>query len=183
MSCFSLGSTIRRYLKIVTVFDKPYTMEDKAMFDPYENKCKTGLLCKKPVERNNITQYVGTCCNGLIIEFFQLIIADLNVKVDLYIVADGKYGAFTNGRWNGLIGDVAYGKADMAVAGLTITSDRSSVVDFTVPYLQADMGIIVKPQIVQLEFLNWEFLAPLSSGITVSFMVCDRWSNGFKLYI
>jgi len=83
----------------------------------------------------------------------------------MYIVADGKYGAFKNGRWNGMMADVVYGKADLALAALTITRERMDYADFTTPYMFDQTGIISKPQTVELDFLNWEFLAPLTNEL------------------
>ena len=44
---------------------------------------------------------------------------------------DRLWGAEINGSWNGLIGEVASGKADMAAQCLSVTESRHSVVDFT----------------------------------------------------
>jgi len=151
-------------LTIVTIFDKPFTMEDANAFDRYSSTCSVGLLCSKPVMNGSTVVYEPTCCVGYVIDIFQLILFDLHVHFKLYIVADGKYGSYsyTTDSWNGMVGDVYRGKADLAIAGLTITSQRSKVVDFTVPYSVATTGIIDKPQLEQLPFANWEFMAPLS---------------------
>ena len=51
---------------------------------------------------------------------------------------DGRYGALdeNTGRWSGMIGSVMSGSADLAVADITQTAMRESVVDFTVPFDQ-----------------------------------------------
>ena len=41
-----------------------------------------------------------------------------------------------------MVGEVMTGKADMALADLTITSKREKVVDFTVPYMQTGITIL-----------------------------------------
>ena len=48
-------------------------------------------------------------------------------------VEDHQYGTLdqTTGRWSGLVGDVLYKKANMAVAGMIRNYDRELVVDFT----------------------------------------------------
>lgn len=47
-------------------------------------------------------------------------------------VRDGQWGALTDGKWSGLVGEVARGEADNAIASLTISQQRSTVVDFLV---------------------------------------------------
>ena len=41
-----------------------------------------------------------------------------------------------------MVGEVMTGKADLALADLTITSKREKVVDFTVPYMQTGITIL-----------------------------------------
>lgn len=41
-----------------------------------------------------------------------------------------------------MVGEVMAGKADLALADLTITSKREQVVDFTVPYMQTGITIL-----------------------------------------
>ena len=71
----------------------------------------------------------------------------------------------------GMVGDIVSGKADMAVAGLTITGARSKVIDFSVPYKDATMGILVMPKIVQLKFYNFEFIAPLATQLQIALWI------------
>ena len=64
-----------------------------------------------------------------------------------------------------MIADIIEGKADIAVAGITITEQRERAVNFTYPFLEAEMGIIVKPAKKILSFVNFEFLSPLSGQL------------------
>ena len=83
-----------------------------------------------------------------------------------YVVEDAKYGVVDrHGKWNGMIADVIQGKADIAVAGITITEQREREVNFTQPFLEAEMGIIAKPSKKILGFINFEFLSPLSGEL------------------
>ena len=52
--------------------------------------------------------------------------------------ADGRYGGLdeNTGHWSGMIGSVISGSADLAVADITQTAMRETVVDFTVPFDQ-----------------------------------------------
>ena len=52
--------------------------------------------------------------------------------------SDGRYGGLdeNTGLWSGMIGSVIRGSADLAVADITQTAMRETVVDFTVPFDQ-----------------------------------------------
>ena len=109
--------------------------------------CEIGVACYEHANiTNNITDdmYVF-CVSGLIIELLGLIQNALHFPYELYLVPDGKYGAIDDitGRWNGMIGEVLYGKADMALGTITINAQRSRVVDFTTPYSEVGIGMMI----------------------------------------
>ena len=110
-----------------------------------------------------------TCCVGFIIDLFLLILREVGLEVDMYAVEDGKYGIMkSDGTWNGMLADVIDGTADIAVAGLTITEAREKYVNFTLPYLEANMGIIVKPIKKIVDFVNFEFISCLSGELQLT---------------
>ena len=39
-----------------------------------------------------------------------------------------------DGEWDGLVGDLVAGRIDIAVAPMTMTTQRESVIDFVAPY-------------------------------------------------
>ncbi|XP_038053842.1 glutamate receptor ionotropic, kainate 2-like isoform X2 [Patiria miniata] len=108
--------------RIVTVVEAPFVNRDETV---------------------NGHKYSGFC-----IDMLELIADEMNAKYELYLVPDGNYGGKNeDGTWNGLIGEVYYGRADLAVAGMVINSDREEVVDFTKPYMNYGVGILMqKPQ-------------------------------------
>jgi len=59
-------------------------------------------------------------------------------------VDDDRYGQLINGTWNGMIGEIIDGKADIAASDVTITSMRENVVDFTMPFMNVGIGILYK---------------------------------------
>ena len=50
-------------------------------------------------------------------------------------MSDGKYGGFDGARWNGMISEVLESEADMAVADLSITTERLNAVEFSMPWM------------------------------------------------
>uniref|UniRef100_A0A915ERK2 SHSP domain-containing protein n=1 Tax=Ditylenchus dipsaci TaxID=166011 RepID=A0A915ERK2_9BILA len=96
---------------------------------------------------------------------------DLNFEYQFSIVADGQYGdekkssnnSFT-GQWNGMIGEILAKEADVAVAPITITASRLEVVDFTDPFLQLGISMLMRqPKEKTSSFLS--FLWPLSPTV------------------
>ncbi|KAF8382361.1 hypothetical protein PRIPAC_71503, partial [Pristionchus pacificus] len=74
--------------------------------------------------------FVGYC-----IDMMTLIAAQLNISYTLFEVEDGSFGTIDeNSNWNGLMGSLVSGSADIALAPLSVTSEREIDVDFTVPY-------------------------------------------------
>ena len=55
-------------------------------------------------------------------------------------------------------------RADLAVGALTITYQRQSVITFTKPYLDIQLGMLLG-QPSQREYNPWSFLMPLSNSL------------------
>lgn len=98
-------------------------------------------------------------------QLLYLFISDVKFEYDLYIVKDGKYGGIDaeTGEWNGMIGDILRGDADMALATLTTTRERSKFVDFSFAYGEVGIGLLtaatqegLQPQI------NMDFIHPFT---------------------
>ncbi|XP_066933067.1 glutamate receptor ionotropic, NMDA 2B-like [Clytia hemisphaerica] len=153
----------------VTIIDEPYSVKEDKSYDKINKICITGIKCRyrdpSAGPQTNGT-WIISCCTGYVLELFQMVLKDLNLEVDMYVVEDGKYGKEQpNGEWDGLIGDLKSGKADIGVGSLSISGARSKVVDFTSPWLEIDLGLLVKPKISKLDFLNFEFIAPLGTDL------------------
>jgi ionotropic glutamate receptor len=105
---------------------------------------------------------------GYCVELIQRIQKQLGYKYELELVADGKNGNFDKEKneWNGLIGEIIKGKADLAIADLTITYDRKKVVDFTTPFMNLGIGILfTKP--VPKEKNLFSFLDPFTTAVWI----------------
>ena len=69
---------------------------------------------------------------GFLIDVLEELQSRLNFTYDLYLVADGKYGyEDKEGIWHGLIGELISGRADMALAPLTMSRRRAHVIQVT----------------------------------------------------
>lgn len=89
-------------------------------------------------------------------------------------VDDKKYGKFDIElkAWNGMIREVMIGKADLAIADLSITSDREDAVDFTLPFMNTGISILFKkPTTKELELFS--FLSPFENHVW--FYVCGAY--------
>ncbi|XP_048485516.1 glutamate receptor ionotropic, kainate 2 [Plutella xylostella] len=95
-------------------------------------------------------------------------------------------------KWEGLIGDLLDKKADLAVCDLTITEERKSVVDFSVPFMTLGISILytkdhkVDPGtfsfLYPYSFDVWMLTATAYCAVSICLFVCSRispadWEN------
>nr|BAC19820.1 AMPA GluR2 [Taeniopygia guttata] len=109
-------------------------------------------------------------------------------KYKLTIVGDGKYGARDADTkiWNGMVGELVYGKADIAIAPLTITSVREEVIDFSKPFMSLGISIMIKkPQkskpgvfsfLDPLAYEIWMCIVFAYIGVSVVLFLVSRFS-------
>ncbi|XP_066917623.1 glutamate receptor ionotropic, NMDA 3A-like [Clytia hemisphaerica] len=164
-------------LRIATVLDDPFASYAPHLYNPNKGgSCDQGLICRtaaKGYPSDHPDKWENKCCVGMAIDLIELISEELYFTPDLYIVEDGFYGGKdkNTSEWNGLVRDVQLHKADIAIAALTATADRLKIVDFCEPFLLTDLGIMISTIHDQLDFINWEFLAPLSTRLRVWILV------------
>jgi len=65
-----------------------------------------------------------------------------------------------------MIGEVLRGDADIAVADLTINSNRELAVDFTYPFMTTGISILYKRPLTR-ETSLWSFLSPFSTVVWI----------------
>jgi glutamate receptor ionotropic, NMDA 3A len=70
-------------------------------------------------------------------------------------------------RWNGMMGDLVSGAAHMSFAALSVSSARSEVVDFSVPYYFSGISLLVAPA-HKNEIPLLAFLLPFSTELWVA---------------
>ncbi|CAL8100149.1 unnamed protein product [Calicophoron daubneyi] len=93
--------------------------------------------------RGNTTLYINGCCSGLTMDLLMELMKDLNFDVEVFEVPDGLWGAWTNNGWNGVVRTLIDEEADMAVTSLKITPNRSQQIEFSVPFLETGIAVVV----------------------------------------
>ncbi|XP_046562922.1 ionotropic receptor 25a-like isoform X3 [Haliotis rubra] len=88
----------------------------------------------------------GTKYTGYSIDVFEEIARRLDLDFTVYEAKDGQYGKQNpDGTWTGLMGEILTGYADIAVASLSMTTERDKVADFTTPYYEfGGIQILIK---------------------------------------
>ena len=87
---------------------------------------------------------VGNRFYGYCIDLLDEMMKELNLSYTIYNAS--KYGSLLGDNWTGAVGEVVYGRADLAVSGMIITSARQDVVDFSSRYMDYSVGILIKKQ-------------------------------------
>ncbi|KAB0791738.1 hypothetical protein PPYR_03538 [Photinus pyralis] len=120
----------------------------------------------------------------------------LEFKYEILLQEDGQYGTF-NARtktWNGMLGELRAGRADFAITDLTITSERESAVDFTMPFMSLGISILYrKPEPAPPSLFTfaypfsgevWVLMAASYLLVSISFFIMGRlcpseWTNPY----
>ncbi|XP_051537363.1 glutamate receptor 4 isoform X2 [Myxocyprinus asiaticus] len=128
-------------------------------------------------------QYEGYC-----VDLAFEIAKHIGIKYKISIVPDGKYGARDPETkiWNGMVGELVYGKAEIAVAPLTITLVREEVIDFSKPFMSLGISIMIKkPQkskpgvfsfLDPLAYEIWMCIVFAYIGVSVVLFLVSRFS-------
>ncbi|XP_024086175.1 glutamate receptor ionotropic, NMDA 2B isoform X2 [Cimex lectularius] len=140
------------HLKITFLEEPPYI--SLAPPDPVTGKCNMnrGVICRVAREADIAEVDIPTahlngsyyqCCSGFCVDLLEKFAEELGFTYELVRVEDGRWGTLENGKWNGLIADLVNRKTDMVMTSLMINSEREAVVDFSVPFMETGIAIIV----------------------------------------
>ncbi|XP_004705909.2 glutamate receptor ionotropic, NMDA 2A [Echinops telfairi] len=159
------------HLSIVTLEEAPFVIVED--IDPLTESCvRNTVPCRKFVRINNSTNEgmnVKKCCKGFCIDILKKLSRTVKFTYDLYLVTNGKHGKKVNNVWNGMIGEVVYQRAVMAVGSLTINEERSEVVDFSVPFVETGISVMVSRSNGTVS--PSAFLEPFSASVWVMMFV------------
>uniref|UniRef100_A0A3Q2XW91 Glutamate receptor n=1 Tax=Hippocampus comes TaxID=109280 RepID=A0A3Q2XW91_HIPCM len=158
------------HLSIVTLEEKPFVIVDNV--DILTGTCmRNSVPCRKHVKDNSTSggSYIKQCCKGFCIDILKKIARNVKFTYDLYLVTNGKHGKKINNVWNGMVGEVVYKKAAMAVGSLTINEERSEVIDFSVPFVETGISVMVSRSNGTVS--PSAFLEPFSASVWVMMFV------------
>jgi len=143
---YSIKTFENELIRITTVFNDPFIMQKNSTHE---------------LKGNNRYE-------GYVIDLVDELAKELDFRYQIEIVKDGSYGSIDNvtGKWNGMIGEVMRGEADIAVADLTINSDREKAIDFTYPFMATGITILYKKPINK-ETSLWSFMLPFSDVLWI----------------
>eukprot|EP00063_Salmo_salar_P082284 XP_014057119.1 PREDICTED: glutamate receptor ionotropic, delta-2-like [Salmo salar] len=133
-----------QHLRVVTLEERPFVIVELA--DAASNTCiRDSVPCRRPLNASIPVQDPPKkqCCKGFCIDILKRLAKIVGFTYDLYLVTNGKHGKKIDGVWNGMIGEVVGQRADMAIGSLTINEERSEVVDFSVPFVETGISVMV----------------------------------------
>ncbi|XP_026499121.1 glutamate receptor ionotropic, NMDA 2B [Vanessa tameamea] len=140
------------HMRITFLEEPPYI--NLAPPDPVSGRCSLdrGVICRVAPDVEVAGLEAGTahrnsslyqCCSGFCIDLLQQLAEQLGFTYELVRVEDGRWGTLHHGKWNGLISELVNKKTDMVLTSLIINSDREAVVDFSVPFMETGVAIVV----------------------------------------
>ncbi|XP_033015542.1 glutamate receptor 2 isoform X3 [Lacerta agilis] len=165
-SCNESSGLENKTIIVTTILESPYVMKKKNF---------------ELLDGNDA--YEGYC-----VDLAAEIAKHCGFKYKLTIVGDRKYGArdAETKIWNGMVGELVYGKADIAIAPLTITLVREEVIDFSKPFMSLGISIMIKkPQkskpgvfsfLDPLAYEIWMCIVFAYIGVSVVLFLVSRFS-------
>ncbi|KAG5684927.1 hypothetical protein PVAND_014135 [Polypedilum vanderplanki] len=138
------------HLKITFLEEAPYI--NLSPPDPISGKClmDRGIICRiasdadvVDIDQAHKNGSYFQCCSGFCIDLLEKFAEELGFTYELVRVEDGKWGVLDNGKWNGLIAELVNRKTDMVLTSLMINAEREAVVDFSEPFMETGIAIVV----------------------------------------
>ncbi|XP_031557000.1 glutamate receptor ionotropic, NMDA 1-like [Actinia tenebrosa] len=152
------GVFVSNHLRVLTLVGEPF-VQVKAV--PPSGRCQDldtskhkHVRCTGRVFGVDIQEDVASrnehCCYGFCMDLLIRLGEKINFTYSVTLSADGSYGSLrrVNGsdtkRWNGMVGEVIDGKADLIVATLTINNERAEWIEFSKPFKYQGLTILVQ---------------------------------------
>lgn len=117
---------------ITTVFDHPFLMlKNNGLTNLSENSVHNGII----LDPSLVEGYCADLADAIFNE---------KLKIPYKFMIQTKYGGeIQPGVWNGMIGELIKRTADVAVAAITVTPKRSKVVDFSHPFMESGISLMI----------------------------------------
>ncbi|KAF9423570.1 hypothetical protein HW555_001125 [Spodoptera exigua] len=169
-------------------------IDDRSLAVNVNSKIKVVTRIGKPYfhikETENGTIYRGYCVD-LIDAIFTYIKKTMNIELEyeFYVAPGNEYGNQLEGtkKWNGIIGEIMDHKAHLGICDLTITSERNSVVDFSIPFMTLGISLLFREEdpeapdrfsfIKPLSLDVWLYLATTYVIVSFVLLICARMSQ------
>ncbi|XP_073815886.1 glutamate ionotropic receptor kainate isoform X2 [Musca autumnalis] len=139
-----MRSLVNKSFVVITAISEPY-----------------GMLKDVPYKLEGNDQF-----EGFGIELIEELGKKLGFSYTFRLQEDNKYGSLdkSTGKWNGMILEIMEGRADLGITDLTMTSDRESAVDFTIPFMNLGIAILFRKPMKEPPKL-FSFMSPFSGDV------------------
>ncbi|XP_059218526.1 glutamate receptor ionotropic, kainate 3 isoform X4 [Stomoxys calcitrans] len=139
-----MRSLVNKSFVVITAISEPY-----------------GMLKDVPTKLEGNDQF-----EGFGIELIEELGKKLGFSYTFRLQEDNKYGSLdkATGKWNGMILEIIEGRADLGITDLTMTSDRESGVDFTIPFMNLGIAILFRKPMKEPPKL-FSFMSPFSGDV------------------
>ncbi|XP_062400943.1 glutamate receptor U1 [Sardina pilchardus] len=128
------------------------------------------------IKQDPYTMAKGSVLEGYCMDLLGELAKKLGFSYRVQLVKDAAYGRVDDaGHWNGMIGEVIRGEADLAVAPLTLTAARERVVGMTKPFMQTGISILLRRDGGVEDAALFHFLSPFSTdtwvGVVIAYLL------------
>uniref|UniRef100_A0A4W3JG02 Glutamate receptor n=1 Tax=Callorhinchus milii TaxID=7868 RepID=A0A4W3JG02_CALMI len=156
------GFQMSTRLKIVSIHQEPFvyvkpTMPDGTCKEEFmmNGEIIKKVICIGPNATVTGRPIIPQCCYGFCVDLLVKLASTttLNFTYEVHLVHDGKFGTqervnnSNKKEWNGMMGELLGGHADMIVAPLTINNERAQYIEFSKPFKYQGLTILVKKEI------------------------------------
>ncbi len=141
------------------------------------------LLCLPPLPHSLKLGFPGddnsSSVVGLTADVAYLLAAELNFSMVVVKQADGCWGGQTNGVWDGMVGSLANGDADITLTSLSVTWERQEVIDYTRSLFRTRRGLIASKH-----YLNYHYsLTRLVRAVISCYARCEPLCYDSNCYV
>ncbi|XP_023329329.1 glutamate receptor ionotropic, NMDA 2B [Eurytemora carolleeae] len=185
------GVPERRFLTITFLEEPPYIN----LSPPTACSSTKGAVCQMVPDSHlatvNITEEMKNpnstmfqCCSGFCVDLLRKFSADLSFDYALKRVKDGQWGGIQNGTWNGLVAELIKHETDMVLTSLKINSGRESVIDFSIPFLETGITILVSKRtgiisptafLEPFDFASWMLVVVVTVQVAATSIFLFEW--------
>lgn len=140
-------------IRITTLIEAPFVQ--------WRDESQTNKWREEGVVEATTGKHLEGLCVDILKEMSRLLDFTFNVS----LVPDGKFGSDKGAErgWTGMVRELMDDKADIALAPFQMSAERSSVVDFTKPFMIKGTTLLVRRP--EQHFWIFQFLSPLSNVV------------------